>query len=54
MTYFKTEKDRDRYWPEVGAPSDEGKADREKTRPVTDELRKLGTWTDEYSGFVIQ
>jgi hypothetical protein len=54
IIHFKSEKDRDRYWPEVGAPSDEGKAAREKTRPVTDELRKLGTWTDEYSGFVIQ
>jgi len=54
IIHFKSEKDRDRYWPEPGEPTDEAKAVGEKMQPVIDELRKLGTWTDEYSGFVIQ
>jgi hypothetical protein len=54
LTHFKSEKDRDRYWPEFGEQTDEGKAGMEKVQPVLDELAKLGTMTDEYSGFVIQ
>ena len=54
MTYFESEKARDRYWPEEGTPSDEAKSAREKIQPLTDELQKMGTQSDEYSGWVIQ
>jgi len=54
VNYYKSEKDRDRYWPEEGKPSDEGKAAKAKVQPIFDELRKLGTWSDEFSGWVIQ
>jgi hypothetical protein len=54
MTYFESEKARDRYWPEEGKPSDEANTAREKIQPLTDELQKMGTQSDEYSGWVIQ
>lgn len=54
IIHFKSEKDRDRYWPGITEQSDEGKAVMEKIQPVFDELTKLGTFSREYSGFVIQ
>jgi hypothetical protein len=54
MTYFESEKARDRFWPEEGKQSDEAKAAGEKISPLTDELNKMGTMSDEYSGWVIQ
>jgi len=54
IIHFKSEKDRDRYWPGITEQSDEGKAVIEKIQPVLDELTKLGTFSREYSGFVIQ
>ena len=54
VNYFESEKDRDRYWPEIENSSEEGKAAMEKLQPMFDELEKLGTWSREYSGWVIQ
>lgn len=53
VLYFESEEARDRYWPEEGKGSDETKEAMKKLKPVYDELRKLGTWTDEYSGWVV-
>ncbi len=53
MTYFDSEEARDRYWPEEAKPSDEAKTAGEKMQPLIDEFQKMGTWSDEYSGWVI-
>ena len=54
VNYFESEEARDRYWPEEGESTDEGKAAREKIQPFLDELEKLGTYTREYyTGWVI-
>ena len=53
VLYFESEEIRDKYWPEEGKESDETKAAMKKVKPLLDELLKLGTWADEYSGWVI-
>ena len=54
VNYFESEKARDRYWPEEGKPSDEAEAAKEKVQPLLDELQKMGTWSGEHTGWVIQ
>ena len=51
--YFESIKVRDRYWPSGGA-SEEMTAVLEKVSPITQELEKLGTWTSEFTGWVVQ
>ena len=53
VLYFESEEARDKYWPEEGEGSDETKAAMKKVKPLLDELLSLGTWSDEYSGWVI-
>ncbi len=53
VLYFESEAARDKYWPEEGKGSDETKAAMKEVKPLIDELLKLGTWSDEYSGWVI-
>jgi len=53
VNFFESTEARDRYYPQEGTPSDEGKEVREKLKPLRVELDKLGTISTEYSGFVI-
>jgi hypothetical protein len=53
VNYFESTEARDRYYPQEGVRSDEANEIREKMAPLREELEKLGTISDEYSGFVI-
>jgi hypothetical protein len=53
MYWIESLEARDQYEPEAGVLSEEGKAVVEKITPLFDELQKLGTWTGEYTDWVI-
>jgi len=52
--YIESMKDYNKIYNNDGSQTDEGKAVREKMQPVMDELSKLGTWTREYTDWLIQ
>ena len=52
--YIESMKDYNEIYNNDGSQTDKGKAGSEKMQPVMDELRKLGTWTREYTDWLIQ
>jgi len=53
MIVFKSIEVRDKYIPEEGKTSDLYKAKMEKVMPIYNEWRKMGTYTSEWSDWVI-
>lgn len=53
MIVFKSLEVRNKYIPEVGITSDLYKAKLEKVMPLQDEWMKMGTYTSEWSDWVI-
>lgn len=53
MIVFKSLEVRNKYIPEVSATSDLFNAKLEKVKPVLDEWMKMGTYTSEWSDWVI-
>ena len=53
MIVFKSLEVRDKYIPEVSTTSDLFNAKLEKVKPVLDEWMKMGTYTSEWSDWVI-
>lgn len=54
MIVFKSLEVRDKYIPEESKSSDLFNAKLEKVKPVLDEWRKMGTYTIEFTDWVIQ
>ena len=51
---IESEQDRNKYYNEDGSPNELGISMREKRQPIFDELNKLGTWTSEYTDWLVQ
>jgi len=51
---IKSEKERDLYFNADGSSTELGNSLIEKYKPITDELKKLGTMTTTYTDWVIQ
>ena len=52
--YIESVKDHDKYLNKDGSNTDEFEAAMEKLQPMQDELDKLGTWSSEFTDWVIQ
>jgi len=52
--YFRSQRSRDRYWPEPDTPSDHTNAAMEQLKPLFFELLEMGTWEDDYGVWIIQ
>ena len=51
---IQSEKDRDKYFNADGSYTELGNSLMAKYKPITDELKKLGTMTTTYTDWVIQ
>ena len=51
---IESEEDRNKYYNEDGSPNELGNSIREKRQAIMDELNKLGTWTSEYTDWLVQ
>jgi uncharacterized protein Veg len=51
---IKSENDRDKYYNADGSYTELGNSLMERYKPITDELKKLGTMTTTYTDWVIQ
>ena len=54
LVVWNTEAGRDKFFGQQGEMNELGKAAMAKTQSALDELNKLGTWTSEYTDWVVQ
>ena len=54
VIYLKSKKDYNKYWNDDGSATDEGATAAAKMQPLSDEINKLGTFTDVITDWVIQ
>ena len=52
--YVESMKHYNKYYNKDGSQTDESEAAMEKLQPLEDELTKLGTWSSEFTDWVIQ
>lgn len=54
LNYFKSEKDRNKYWKDDGSPTELGERAMANMDPLLTEMQKLGSWTSNYTDWVVQ
>jgi hypothetical protein len=54
LNYFKSEKDRNKYWNDDGSPTESGESAMGKMDALLTEMQKLGSWTSTYTDWVVQ
>jgi hypothetical protein len=54
MWVFESEEDRNKYFDEDGSTTELANSTFEKIQPITDELEKLGTWSSDYTDWLVQ
>lgn len=54
LNYFKSEKDRNKYWKEDGSPTELGTSAIENMDALLTEMQKLGSWTSTWTDWVVQ
>ena len=54
ISVFKSLEARNKFWPEAGAPSEAGKAAREKMQPMIDKMQSFGTVTTGFTDWIIK
>ena len=51
---IESEEDRNKYYNEDGSQNELGNSIVEKVQPIMTELNQLGTWTTEYTDWLVQ